>query len=554
MPAFGNKAGSIGVAVFLDSEQVIDSSAWMFAEAIGSLRINQKKWMVMDRPPTFRSDTQGRVFMFFNGMTAHQPCALARIVTRVSILLGSGLLFAACPGPFGFNSTALAVTNEPQASENGASATTVADQPTPEVALLYFTQAECPPCRQMQPMLDHLIGRGFPIHVVDVHQHPTLVQQFEIATTPTFVLLKDRQELKRHSGVLSSYQVNSLLIDAGYPTDQNVLTKPNALSPIVNFFDRLRPIAKSNAGENRPLARLAAFAANEADPTASIPSSQLSVAEQRALQATGRLKVQYQDGGQSVTDYGTATVIHRQGADILLLTCGHVFRDSRGQGNILVELDFSNGQPQDIVPGQLLMFDAGAPDLALVAAKTRLPIEPMPIHRSDFVPQQGDNSFSVGCDLGAPATVRRGQHLNVVRCGAVQIPGEATDDRMARKFAVHGRPVVGRSGGGLFTTDGHLIGVCNAAVMESNEGRYSAIDNIHDMLVQTNLQKLFLSPPSVDHATTLADNRAAQSERALESTRRRPRFLPLLETAPVEMAAGQPMPPRQSQSLGQSPR
>lgn len=496
--------------------------------------------------------------MFCVGLTAYRSCAVTRFVTRASKILAIGLLFTGCIGALELNSTAHAVINETKASENGAPTTTVADPTTPEVALLYFTQAECPPCRQMQPMLDHLVGRGFPIHVVDVHAHPSIVQQFEVKRTPTFILLKDRQELKRHSGVLSSYQVNSLLIDAGYPTDQNVLSKPNALSPIVNFFDRLRPIAKPNAAEQRPLARLAAFAANEVDPTASIPTAQLSEAEQKALQATGRLKVQYQDRGQSVTDFGTATVIHRQGPDILLLTCGHVFRDSRGQGNILVELDFSNGQPQEVVPGQLLMFDAGAPDLALVAAKTRLPIEPMPIHRPDFVPQQGDNSFSVGCDLGAPATVRRGQHLNVVRCGAVQIPGEQTDDRMARKFAVHGRPVVGRSGGGLFTTDGHLIGVCNAAVMESNEGRYSAIDNIHDVLAQTNLQKLFLSPQFVNHSANLAVHGSRQPERGLESTRSGPRFLPILETEPYEIARTQTMPTspssRPPQSLGQSPR
>lgn len=511
--------------------------------------------MVMDRPPACGSDTQGRVFMFFNGLTAQLGCNLTRLVLRASLMLcGSLLLGAACCG----DATVFAGTYEARAREHREANASGTDQPPSEVALLYFTQAECPPCRQMQPMLDHLIGRGFPIHVVDVHSQPAIVQQFDVKTTPTFILLKDRQELKRHSGVLSSYQVNSLLLDAGYPTDQNVLTKPNALSPIVNFFDRLRPAAKADATNRRPLSRLAAFTENEVDPTATIPLSQLSAAEKRALQATGRLKVQYQDRGQSVTDFGTATVIHRQGADVLLLTCGHVFRDSRGQGNILVELDFSTGQPQEVVPGQLLMFDAGAPDIALVAAKTRLPIEPMPIQRADFVPQKGEESFSVGCDLGAPATVRRGQHLNVVRCGAVQIPGEPTDDRMARKFAVHGRPVVGRSGGGLFTTDGYLIGVCNAAVMESNEGRYSAIDNVHNILVQTNLQSLFSPLQPDDNARLLADNRLAQSEPSIESSRRRPRFLPLLDHFPGESTAGAQTPTRLSdrpaQSLGQSPR
>jgi thiol-disulfide isomerase/thioredoxin len=421
------------------------------------------------------------------------------------------------------------------------------------VVLLYFMQKECPPCRQMQPMLEHLIDRGFPLQVIDAQANSNLVQQFKVQSTPTFVLLKDGEELKRQSGVLSSYQINSLLIDAGHSTDQDVLTKPNALSPIVNFFDRLRPanrFAGRGKGTNpgKP---------TTTDPTATIDWADLTDVERKALQATGRLKIEYQDRGQKVTDYGTATVIHRQGNDILLLTCGHVFRDSQGQGEIRVELDFSQGQPQETVRGRLLMFDAGAPDVALVAATTRLPIEPVPLSRADYRPAAGTPAFSVGCDHGAPATVRRGEHLTMVRCGAVQIPGQPNDERMAQKYAVRGRPVVGRSGGGLFTADGALIGVCNAAVVENNEGRYSAIDNIHTMLGQANLIQIVTQPPAEFLASNVAMVAATRTSEA--SVRpARPRFIPLLESEPTEIARwnGSPTPPpaRANQSLGQSIR
>jgi thiol-disulfide isomerase/thioredoxin len=450
----------------------------------------------------------------------------------------------------------------------------------PDISLLYFTQEQCPPCRQMQPMLEHLIDRGFPIQVVDVHAQRNLVQQFVVQRTPTFVLLKDGQELKRHSGVLSSYQVNSLLIDAGYPTDQNVLTKPNALSPIVNFFDRLRPVAKSGERTGRLSQRIPEGPARATDPTASIAASDLTEMERQALSATGRLRIEYQDRGQAVTDFGTATVIHRQGADILLLTCGHVFRDSRGQGTIRVELDFADGQPKETVQGQLLLYDAGAPDVALVAAKTNLPIEPMRIMNVDFRPEPGHELFSVGCDQGAPATVRRGDHLAIVRCGAVQVPGEAMDDRMARKFAVSGRPVVGRSGGGLFTADGYLIGVCNAAVVESNEGRYSAIDNVHAILAQANLAEVLSRPPHQQptRPTLLASSSPPDPTRIEShspsgiSNPRRQRFLPAIDSLRTDVAqptdvaqlnpaviprmnVSQPTAPtRPPQSLGQSLR
>lgn len=402
------------------------------------------------------------------------------------------------------------------------------------VTLLYFTQQQCPPCRQMQPMLDHLIERGFPLQVVDATANPDIVRQYQVLGTPTFVLLKDGQELKRHSGVLSSYQINSLLIDAGHVADQNVLTKPTALSPIVNFFDRLRPAARQTGRELGS----AKLAPSTVDPTATIDWAELTSAERQALQATGRLKIEYQDRGQSVTDYGTATVIHRKGPDILLLTCGHVFRDSQGQGTIRVELDFSDGQPKETVLGQLLMFDAGAPDVALVAARTNLPIQPMPITSADFRPERGQLAFSVGCDQGAPATVRRGEHLAIVRCGAVQVPGQPSDDRMARKFAVHGRPVVGRSGGGLFTADGYLIGVCNAAVVGSNEGRYSAIDNVHALLEQARLAHVIGNPTTTNQASAVA----------------RPRFVPIVDLDSTGLAQTEATGERPFRALGQSRR
>lgn len=548
--------------------------------------------LVTDGPPAFKPDTQGRVFMTFwclysschgerNCRGLQRFCRWPRtgLLTVAWAWFGAVVLGSTILGPANLSGATFA--NLPEGTTAGLrSATNESDldgangdrgefQPAAAsgVTLLYFTQQQCPPCRQMQPMLEHLIGRSFPIQVVDAQQHPNLVQQYKVQGTPTFVLLKDGQELKRHSGVLSSYQINSLLIDAGFPTDQNVLTKPNALSPVVNFFDRLRPAnrqASRGQRDSKP-------ESPHVDPTATIQWDDLTASERQALQATGRLKIQYHERGQMVTDYGTATVIHRQGSDILLLTCGHVFRDSQGQGAIRVELDFSDGNPKEIVNGQLLLFDAGAPDVALVAAKTSLPIVPMEITGAEYRPEPGTMAFSVGCDQGAAATVRRGNHLAIVRCGAVQGPGQPIDERMARKFAVHGRPVVGRSGGGLFTADGQLIGVCNAAVVESNEGRYSAIDNVHELLAQANLVRLFSSPTihspptnqSPPHSTpgeTTRELLLASQPRAMGSQAgvSRPRFVPILEASPTELARStNPAPStvaRPMQALGQSLR
>ena len=47
---------------------------------------------------------------------------------------------------------------------------------------------------------------------------------------------------------------------------------------------------------------------------------------------------------------------------------------------------------------------------------------------------------------------------------------------------VAGQPITGRSGGGLFSADGLVIGVCNAAEPVDSEGLFSALGSIHAVL------------------------------------------------------------------------
>ena len=59
------------------------------------------------------------------------------------------------------------------------------------------------------------------------------------------------------------------------------------------------------------------------------------------------------------------------------------------------------------------------------------------------------------------------------------------------KYDIVGRPVDGRSGGGLFTPSGQLIGVCNAAAVDFDEGIYSSLDTIYWQIEKVNLAHLF---------------------------------------------------------------
>jgi hypothetical protein len=85
----------------------------------------------------------------------------------------------------------------------------------------------------------------------------------------------------------------------------------------------------------------------------------------------------------------------------------------------------------------------------------------------------------LGCDNGDDPTIRNTAIKNLARYDG------------AMKYDIFGRPVNGRSGGGLFNAQGQLIGVCNAAAVEVDEGIYTALETVHWQIAKTNLDHLF---------------------------------------------------------------
>ncbi|MEZ6109998.1 MAG: serine protease [Pirellulaceae bacterium] len=173
-------------------------------------------------------------------------------------------------------------------------------------------------------------------------------------------------------------------------------------------------------------------------------------ATRRALYATVRLRVEDPDGNS----FGTGTII-----DTLAASVDRDLRPSVSRFAARTNHDrhVLPGGPQQ-VPGVLIAYDADQRDIALVAFKPGVPIEPMPVAPSGYAARPGDRVFSLGCDRGQDASVRE-SHVTAV------------DKYMnAPNIEVAGMPVDGRSGGGLFTADGQLIGVRNAADPADNEG------------------------------------------------------------------------------------
>jgi hypothetical protein len=200
--------------------------------------------------------------------------------------------------------------------------------------------------------------------------------------------------------------------------------------------------------------------------------SQLSPHE-RALRSTVRLTVET----SNFKDIATGTIIDTHGDEALVVTCGHVFRDSAGKGEITVE--FCGVPGASPVKGQLITYDASHRDIALVAIRPGAAVTTMRVAPEGFAVHERMSVFSVGCNNGGPATVAESRVSGINRyLGPPNIE-------------VSGEPVQGRSGGGLFSADGLLIGICNAADHGSNEGIYGALTTIHEQLAQIGLNRLF---------------------------------------------------------------
>ena len=121
-------------------------------------------------------------------------------------------------------------------------------------------------------------------------------------------------------------------------------------------------------------------------------------AESRALAATVRLRVQ-DDKGES---FGTGTIVDRHGDEVLVLTCGHIFREAAKQSHVLCDL-FTT-EAVEGVPGKIVSYDLRR-DVGLVSLRPGIKVEPIPVGGGGFQAKEGNSVFTLGCSKGANPTV-----------------------------------------------------------------------------------------------------------------------------------------------------
>lgn len=395
-----------------------------------------------------------------------------------------------------------------------------------ETVLLDFTAPWCGPCRSMAPAIHRLESEGFPVRQIDIDQNPQLASRFGVTGVPCFVMLADGREVGRIEGAVGYDQLTQLFAAARYsPQSASSEAEIRAQSPDrMGLGGRLRQMVGGRRGEPAapeqpsvsPPASVAATPGDypmsdagleppaalglrsapppSAPPASSVPAmasaynspppsrseiasapaaaSQVNApsasspsAEQQALAASVRLRI---DDGQFFS-YATGSVIGVRSGEALVLTCGHVFRDSQGRGAITVER-FGAGA-QGGVEGRLIGYDLEA-DLALVSVPAAPGMAPVPVAPRDAYMREGLRVFSIGCDRGAEPSLREGRLAAVNRYLGTP------------NLVVSGRPVVGRSGGGLFDPQGRLLGVCRAADEQVDEGVYVSYQAVHAQLLE----------------------------------------------------------------------
>jgi thiol-disulfide isomerase/thioredoxin len=388
--------------------------------------------------------------------------------------------------------------------------------PASDPVLLDFHADWCGPCHKMRPAVEQMIRKGYPVKSVDFDKDRDLVERYGVDRVPTFIVVDGSgQELHRTSGLQPATVLERFYLAAKAkaqpPSQSNAHAGPREESPSGAGDDdeppdrrrQLRRGDRNDRPEQEP---------EPAEPVFTNPHPAETVVRIRIL-------------GPHSVGFGSGTIVHSTPRESLILTCAHIFKiEGRtkqpppGQFPRQIMIDLFDGQLRgtrpamvhflESVEGEAIDYDF-VRDVGLIRIRPgrRLPASRVvPAHWEPKNKPLPMKMLTLGCSEGNDATAWFTKILNPRMKGLSGRPAyEAIECQTA--------PKQGRSGGGLFTTDYYLAGVCNFAEPRGNVGLYATPRSIYSLLDRNKLTALY-APVTRGSGTMVADGRAPSPSRA----------------------------------------
>jgi thiol-disulfide isomerase/thioredoxin len=357
-----------------------------------------------------------------------------------------------------------------------------------EPILLDFQAAWCGPCRQMRPEIEQLIQKGYPVKEIDLDRSPDLAARYQVTEVPTFIVVDPSgRSLARTKGLQPAGDLARMYLGAKARFHEN----PEGHSPET---EKAPPDAAEHADSTE----------EDDEPAASRPYT-----NPKPWQSIVRIKV-YAHGS---IGFGSGTIIHSSPQESIILTCAHIFKMEHGPQyppsrfplRITVDLFDGNLNGQtvhyvsgDTYEGKAIDYDFTR-DVGLIRIRPGRRVSYSRVVPPHWTPKQRMAMLTVGCSEGRDATV---WNTTILNPSFRSLAGNATYEALECMVA----PKQGRSGGGLFTSDGYVAGVCDFAEPTNNHGLYAAPRSIYAMLDRNKLAALY-APVANRPQTLLAGNR-----------------------------------------------